>query len=78
MPAGYCPSELAQMPDGRLLALGGHFGLTGFYRAITVTREAEGSQLVWLVSDSNEKVLLQRTLVLKLRIGPEARLAPAR
>jgi hypothetical protein len=78
MPAGYCPSELAQMPDGRLLVQGRRFGRTGFYKAITVTREADGSQLVWLVSDSNEMVLLQRTLVLKLRIGPEARSAPAR
>lgn len=112
MPAGYRPSELAQMPDGRLLVLGRHFSVMGFrsviavfgprdirpgavitpqviariddprirdnYEGMTVTREADGSQLVWLVSDSNEMVLLQRTLVLKLRIGPEARSAPAR
>lgn len=107
MPPGYRPSELAQMPDGRLLVLGRHFGLTGFrsviaaftpqqvqpgakvtphviariddprirdnYEGMTVTREADGSQIVWLVSDSNEMVWAQRTLLLKLRIGPEAR-----
>ena len=112
MPAGYRPSELAQMPDGRLLVLGRHFGLMGFrsviaifapqdirpgaaitphviariddprmrdnYEGMTVTREADGGQIVWLISDSNEMVWAQRTLVLKLRIGPEALLAPAR
>ena len=107
MPPGYRPCELAQIPDGRLLVLGRHFGLTGFrsviaaftpqqvrpgakvtphviaqiddprirdnYEGMTVTREADGSQVVWLVSDSNEMVWAQRTLLLKLRIGPEAR-----
>lgn len=107
MPRGYKPSELAQMPDGRLLVLGRHFGLTGFrsvivaftpqevrpgaqvtprvlariddprirdnYEGMTVTREPDGSQVVWLVSDSNEMVLAQRTLLLKLRIGLETR-----
>lgn len=107
MPHGYKPSEFAQMPDGRLLVLGRHFGLTGFrsviaaftpqevrpgaqvtphvlariddprirdnFEGMTVTREPDGSQVVWLVSDSNEMVLAQRTLLLKLRIGPEAR-----
>ncbi len=107
LPAGYRPSELAQMPDGRMLVLGRNFSLAGFrsliaifaprdiragtvitprviariddprirdnYEGMTVTREADGSQLVWLVSDSNEMVLMQRTLLLKLRIGPEAR-----
>jgi len=106
LPAGYRPSELAQMPDGRLLVLGRHFSITGFrsliaifavrdvrpgakitpkviariddqrirdnYEGMTVTREADGSQLVWLIADSNEMVWAQRTLVLKLRIGPEA------
>lgn len=43
------------------------------YEGMTVTREADGSQMVWLISDSNEMTLLQRTLVLKLRIGPEVR-----
>lgn len=105
MPAGYRPSELAQMPDGRLLVLGRHFSLAGFrsviavfapedvrpgavitprvmaliadprlrdnYEGMTVTREADGSQMVWLISDSNEMVWAQRTLLLKLRIGPE-------
>lgn len=105
MPAGYRPSELTQTPDGRLLVLGRHFGLTGFrsliaifapqdvqpgatvtprviariddprirdnYEGMTVTREPDGSQIVWLLSDSNEMVWAQRTLLLKLRIGPE-------
>lgn len=107
MPAGYRPSELAQMPDGRVLVLGRHFSLAGFrsviaifaaedvqpgavitprviariadprlrdnYEGMTVTREADGSQMVWLLSDSNETVWAQRTLLLKLRIGPEVR-----
>lgn len=41
------------------------------YEGMTVTREADGSQMVWLIADSNEMTLLQRTLLLKLRIGPE-------
>lgn len=107
MPAGYRPSEMAQMPDGRLLLLGRHFGLLGFhsviaifapgevhpgaavtprviiriddprirdnYEGMTVTREQDGSEAVWLISDSNEMVWAQRTLLLKLRIGPEVR-----
>lgn len=105
MPAGYRPSELAQMPDGRLLVLGRCFGVTGFhsliaaftprdirpgtvvrpqviariddprirdnYEGMTVTREPDGSQMVWLIADSNKMVWAQRTLLLKLRIGPE-------
>mgnify|MGYP007046717658 CR=1 FL=1 len=43
------------------------------YEGMTVTREADGSQMVWLISDSNEMVLMQRTLLLKLRIGPDVR-----
>ncbi len=104
MPEGFRPSELAQAPDGRLLVLGRHFGLTGFrsviaafeagdvrpgavitphiiaaiddprirdnYEGMTVTREADGSQMVWLISDINEMVWAQRTLLLKLRIAP--------
>ena len=107
MPAGYRPSELAQLPDGRLLVLGRHFSFAAFrsmiavfsprdvqpgkvitprviariddprirdnYEGMSVTREADGSQMVWLVSDSNEMVWAQRTLLLKLRIGPEVR-----
>ena len=90
MPAGYRPSELAQMPDGRLLVLGRNFSFAGFrsviglfapadvrpgatitprviarisdprirenYEGMTVTREADGSQAIWLISDSNEMV----------------------
>lgn len=48
------------------------------YEGMTVTREPDGSRLVWLISDSNEMVWAQRTLLLKLRIGPEAPRAPAR
>lgn len=107
MPAGYRPSELAQMPDGRLLILGRHFSLMGFrsviavfapqdirpgavltpkviariddprirdnYEGMLVTHEPDGSQMVWLISDSNEMAVLQRTMLLKLRIGPEVR-----
>lgn len=107
MPWGYRPSEMAQMPDGRLLVLGRYFSFTSFhsviaifapqdvrpgavitprviariddprirdnYEGMTVTREADGSQMVWLTSDSNEMVWAQRTLLLKLRIGPEVR-----
>lgn len=43
------------------------------YEGMTVTREADGSQMVWLLSDSNEMVRMQRTLLLKLRIGPDVR-----
>ncbi len=104
MPAGYRPSELAQMPDGRLLVLGRNFSFAGFrsviglfapadvrpgatitprviarisdprirenYEGMTVTREADGSQAIWLISDSNEMVWAQRTLLLKLRLKP--------
>jgi len=104
MPAGYRPTELAQMPDGRLLVLGRNFGFAGFrsvialfapsdvrpwatitpsviarigdprirenYEGMTVTREADGSQAIWLISDSNEMVWAQRTLLLKLRLKP--------
>jgi len=107
LPAGYRPSELAQMPDGRLLVLGRNFSFAGFrsviavftpqevrpgavisprviariadprirdnYEGMTVTREADGSQMVWLISDSNETVWVQRTILLKLRIGLEVR-----
>ncbi len=107
MPAGYRPSELAEMPDGHLLVLGRHFSMMGFrsviavfaardirpgaavtphviariedprirdnFEGMTVTREVDGSQIVWLISDSNGMVWAQRTLLLKLRIGPEVR-----
>lgn len=107
MPAGYRPSELAQMPDGRLLVLGRNFSMAGFrsliavfaprdirpgaaitprviaritdprirdnYEGMTVTREADGSEMVWLISDSNEMAWAQRTLVLKLRLDDRLR-----
>jgi hypothetical protein len=34
--------------------------------------EPDGAIAVWLISDNNLMTLLQRTLVLKLRIRPEA------
>jgi len=37
------------------------------YEGMTVTRAADGSVSIWLISDSNLMVALQRTLVLKLR-----------
>ena len=104
MPTGFRPTELAQMPDGRMLVLGRSFGFTGFrsviavfaaseihsggviapqviarigdprirenYEGMTVTREPDGSQAIWLISDSNAMVWAQRTLLLKLRLKP--------
>lgn len=104
MPPGFRPSELAQMPDGRMLVLGRSFSLAGFcsviavfapsaikpgaaitpqvlaqiddprirenYEGMTVTREPDGSQAIWLISDSNQMVWAQRTLLLKLRLKP--------
>ena len=101
MPEGYRPTELAQLPDGRLLLLARKFTIAGFrsviltadpaqlhpgavlqtqeiariddprirdnYEGMTVTRAADGSVSIWLISDSNLMVALQRTLVLKLR-----------
>lgn len=43
------------------------------FEGMTVTRERDGSQAIWLISDSNEMVWAQRTLLLKLRLGPEVR-----
>ncbi|GEN99505.1 hypothetical protein NSE01_13380 [Novosphingobium sediminis] len=107
LPSGYRPSEMAQMPDGRMLMLGRYFSVGGFrsiilmfapqdvrpgavitprviariddprirdnFEGMTVTREADGSQMIWLISDGNEMVWAQRTLLLKLRVGPEVR-----
>lgn len=104
MPAGFRPTELARLPDGRLLVLGRKFTLAGFrsligvvnpaairpgalvdvrvvahladsrlrdnYEGMTVTPEADGRLAVWLISDSNDMVLLQRTLLLKLVLDP--------
>lgn len=104
MPPGFRPTELAQMPDGRVLILGRSFGLSGFrsviaimapaairqgatiapqpiariddpricenYEGMTVTRDPDGSAAIWLISDSNQMVWAQRTLLLKLRLEP--------
>lgn len=39
------------------------------YEGMTVTREADGSAALWLLSDSNQMVWAQRTLLLKLRLN---------
>ena len=106
MPEGFRPTELAQLPDGRLLVLGRTFTLAGFrstislldprairpgavvmtheiarmddprvaenYEGMVVQAEPDGAIAVWLISDNNLMTLLQRTLVLKLRVRPEA------
>ncbi|WP_226015940.1 esterase-like activity of phytase family protein [Novosphingobium sp. FKTRR1] len=41
------------------------------YEGMTVTREPDGASAVWLISDSNDMVWLQRTLLLKLRFAPD-------
>jgi len=38
------------------------------YEGMVATPEADGSTAIWLISDSNEMVWLQRTLLLKLRL----------
>lgn len=102
MPEGYRPTELAQLPDGRLLVLGRKFTPTGFhtvivaadpaavrdgaevqtreiarisdprfrenYEGMAITSDGEGRPAIWLISDSNTTVWLQRTLLLKLRL----------
>jgi hypothetical protein len=102
LPEGWRPTELANLPDGRLLLLERRFTLTGFrtalalidpaairpgavlrprelaritdprirdnYEGMTVTREPDGSDAVWIISDSNAMVWFQRTLLLKLRL----------
>ncbi len=104
MPEGYRPTELAQLPDGRLLVLGRKFTPTGFhsvivtadpaavrsgaevqtqeiariddprvrenYEGMAITQERDGTPVIWLISDSNTTVWLQRTLLLKLRLRP--------
>ncbi|MCW1382125.1 esterase-like activity of phytase family protein [Novosphingobium sp. KCTC 2891] len=101
MPEGYRPTDLAQMPDGRLLVLGRKFTLMGFrsvimtadpaalragavvrtheiariddprvrdnYEGMAVSRERDGSTAIWIISDSNAMVWMQRTILLKLR-----------
>jgi hypothetical protein len=37
---------------------------------MTVTREADGGEAIWLISDNNQMVWAQRTLLLKLRFKP--------
>ncbi|BEU98918.1 esterase-like activity of phytase family protein [Novosphingobium olei] len=102
MPEGFRPTELAQLPDGRVLVLGRKFTVTGFYSVIVtadpgdiragaevrtqeiarigdsrvrenyegmaVRPERDGSATIWLVSDSNTMVWLQRTILLKLHV----------
>jgi hypothetical protein len=104
MPEGLRPSELTQLPDGRVLVLGRTLSLQGFrttisvfdpaeiragnkimprllatiskpsirenYEGMTAFRDADGSTVVWLISDSNHMVWAQRTILLKLRLKP--------
>lgn len=106
MPEGFRPTDLATLPDGRLLILGRKLTLAGFvsviglidqrevapdravpvrevlrltdrrltdnYEGMALTPERDGTLALWLISDSNLMVLLQRTLLLKLRIDPRA------
>lgn len=53
--------EIARITDPRL---------RDNYEGMTVTRDADGSLAVWLISDSNLMAWLQRTLLLKLRFNP--------
>ncbi len=45
-------------------------GIRENYEGMTVTREADGGQAIWLISDNNQMVWAQRTLLLKLRFKP--------
>lgn len=53
------PQVIAQISDPRI---------SDNYEGMTVTREPDGSQAIWLISDSNRMVWAQRTLLLKLRL----------
>lgn len=52
------PNMLARIDDPRI---------RDNYEGMTVTREPDGSAALWLLSDSNQMVWAQRTLLLKLR-----------
>lgn len=104
MPEGFRPTDLAQLPDGRLLVLGRKLTAIGFYSVIVeadladlrdgaevrtrlmarigdprirenyegmaIESTRDGSSTVWLISDSNTMLWLQRTILLKLRMRP--------
>ena len=53
------PHVIARIEDARI---------SENYEGMTVTREADGNQAIWLISDSNQMVWAQRTLLLKLRL----------
>jgi len=55
------PREIARINDPRIREN---------YEGMTVTREPDGSAAIWLISDSNQMVWAQRTLLLKLRLKP--------
>jgi hypothetical protein len=55
------PSVLVQIADSRIREN---------YEGMTVTREPDGNAAIWLISDSNQMVWAQRTLLLKLRLKP--------
>lgn len=58
--ATVAPRELARIEDPRI---------RDNYEGMTVTRESDGALALWLISDSNQMVWLQRTLLLKLRFA---------
>ena len=59
--AAITPQVIARIDDPRIREN---------YEGMTVTREPDGSQAIWLISDSNQMVWAQRTLLLKLRLKP--------
>ncbi len=58
--AAITPRILARIDDPRI---------RDNYEGMTVTREPDGSAALWLLSDSNQMVWAQRTLLLKLRFN---------
>ncbi len=56
----------------RLIATIGDERIRENYEGMTAMRDADGGTAVWLISDSNEMVWAQRTLLLKLRLKPGA------
>lgn len=61
--ASITPEEIARIADPRI---------ADNFEGMTAMREPDGSAAIWLISDSNEMVWAQRTLVLKLRLAERA------
>jgi len=105
-PAGYSPTDMAQLPDGRVLILLRSFRLgvppsfpgklviadpaairagrewsgteiadlkpplpNDNFEGLALQPQADGSTTIWVISDDN-RVVFQRTLLLKLRLPP--------